>query len=47
MRSDRQAVYRGFDLPMDEAMNLEFRLGMNIISSGETQAGAKRFSQGS
>jgi enoyl-CoA hydratase len=46
LRNDRQAVYRGFDLPMDEAMTLEFRLGMDVISSGETQAGAKRFSQG-
>lgn len=46
MRSDRQAVYRGFDLPMDEAMTLEFRMGMDVIASGESQAGAKRFSEG-
>ena len=45
MRSDRQAVYSGFNLSMDEAMTLEFRLGMDVISSGETQTGAKRFSQ--
>ncbi len=45
MRSDRQAVYCGFNLSMDEAMTLEFRLGMDVISSGETQAGVKRFSQ--
>ncbi|MGZ6249011.1 MAG: crotonase/enoyl-CoA hydratase family protein [Syntrophales bacterium] len=45
MRSDRQAIYGGFNLSMDEAMTLEFRLGMDVISSGESQTGAKRFSQ--
>ncbi|MDQ1330713.1 MAG: enoyl-CoA hydratase [Thermodesulfobacteriota bacterium] len=46
MRSDRQAVYLGFDLPVDEAMELEFRLGMKVLAGGEFQEGAKRFSQG-
>jgi enoyl-CoA hydratase len=46
MRSDRQSVYRGFDLPMDEATDLEFRLGMEVIAAGELQAGVKKFSQG-
>jgi enoyl-CoA hydratase len=46
MRSDRQSVYRGFDLSMDEAMNLEFHLGMEVIAGGELQAGVKKFSQG-
>lgn len=46
MRSDRQAVYRGFDLPMDEAMALEFRLGMDVIKSGEPLSGARRFAGG-
>ena len=46
MRSDRQSVYRGFDLSMDKAMDLEFRLGMEVIAGGELQAGAKKFSQG-
>ncbi len=46
MRSDRQAVYTGFDLPFDEAMALEFRLGLRVIASGETQAGALRFTAG-
>jgi enoyl-CoA hydratase len=46
MRSDRQSVYRGFDLAMDEAMDLEFRLGMEVIAGGELQEGAKKFSQG-
>jgi enoyl-CoA hydratase len=46
MRSDRQSAYRGFDLSMDEAMDLEFRLGMEVIAAGELQAGVKKFSQG-
>jgi enoyl-CoA hydratase len=46
MRSDRQSVYRGFDQSMDEAMDLEFRLGMEVIAGGELQEGAKKFSQG-
>ena len=46
MRNDRRAVYAGFDLPIDEAMELEFRLGMEVIAGGELQEGVKRFSQG-
>jgi enoyl-CoA hydratase len=46
LRSDRQSVYRGFDKPMDEAMDQEFRLGMEVIALGKLQAGAEKFSQG-
>jgi enoyl-CoA hydratase len=46
MRSDRQAVYRGFALPIDEALALEFRLGMDVIRSGEPLSGAQRFAEG-
>ncbi|MFH2130806.1 MAG: crotonase/enoyl-CoA hydratase family protein [bacterium] len=46
MRSDREAVYGGFDLPFDAAMQLEFKNGMAVVKSGETVAGATRFSQG-
>ncbi|MHB8907949.1 MAG: crotonase/enoyl-CoA hydratase family protein [Syntrophales bacterium] len=46
MRSDRQSAYQGFELTMDEAMDLEFRLGMQTIAGGEMQAGVKKFSQG-
>ncbi|WP_018133169.1 crotonase/enoyl-CoA hydratase family protein [Effusibacillus pohliae] len=46
MRSDREAVYRGFDLDFDKAMELEFRLGLNVMNSGETQQGAIRFAAG-
>ncbi len=44
MRSDREAVYRGLDL--DEALKLEFKLGMQVIKSGETAEGARRFNGG-
>jgi len=46
MRSDREALYGGFDLPWEEAMALEFQLGMRVIASGETAAGAQRFRAG-
>lgn len=46
LRSDREAVYQGFDLPFDQAMALEFRLGMKVIESGETEHGASRFAKG-
>ena len=46
MRSDREAVYGGFDLPFDQAMAQEFKKGMQVVESGETVSGATRFSQG-
>ncbi|AFM25675.1 crotonase/enoyl-CoA hydratase family protein [Desulfomonile tiedjei] len=45
LRSDREAAYRGFDLPFDQAMDLEFRLGLQVIESGESEQGAVKFSQ--
>jgi enoyl-CoA hydratase len=44
MRSDREAVYRGLEL--DDALEMEFKLGMRVIASGEAAEGAKRFSGG-
>jgi enoyl-CoA hydratase len=46
LRSDRQAVYQGFDLDLEKAMELEFQLGMRVIQSGETKQGAQRFCEG-
>lgn len=46
MRSDREALYRGFDLPFDQAMELEYQLGMRVLASGETLDGAGRFAEG-
>lgn len=43
--SDREAVYRGFDLPMDQAMETEFGLGLEVVKSGESERGAIRFSR--
>lgn len=46
LRSDREAVYRGFDREFKQALELEFRLGMNVIESGEAVSGALRFIEG-
>lgn len=46
MRSDREAIYKGFDQDFDKAMQLEFLLGMNVVQSGETRDGAVRFTNG-
>lgn len=46
MRSDREAVYKGFDQDFEKGMQLEFLLGMNVVNSGETHEGATRFSKG-
>ncbi len=46
MRSDRLAMYEGFDLPFDDALELEFQAGMKVIASGETFSGAGRFTEG-
>lgn len=46
LRSDREAVYRGFDRDFRDAMQLEFQLGMRILESGEYRQGVQRFSAG-
>ena len=46
MRSDRRSSYEQWDLPMAEAMANETRLGLEVIESGETLAGATRFAEG-
>jgi len=45
--SDREAVYRGFDLDLAAALKLEFELGLRVIANGEAAAGATRFVRGS
>lgn len=45
LRSDREAVYQGLGLPLDQAMALEFRLGLEVVKSGESEQGATRFSR--
>jgi enoyl-CoA hydratase len=46
LRSDRLASYRQWSLPLDEALALETRMGLEVIRSGETLAGAQRFADG-
>lgn len=46
LRSDREAVYKGFDLPFAQALQLEFSLGLETLRSGETEQGAGRFVAG-
>jgi enoyl-CoA hydratase len=44
--SDRRSAYEQFDLPQEEALRHEFRLGLATIQTGETLAGAGRFAGG-
>ena len=46
MRNDRQSLYEQWNLDMDEALMNETNLGLEVIRSGETAAGAKRFASG-
>ena len=45
-RADRRSSYEQWDLTMTEAMANEPRLGLEVIESGETMAGAIRFAEG-
>jgi enoyl-CoA hydratase len=46
MRSDRLSAYEQAGLSISDAIGNEFRRGMDVIRSGETAAGALRFSGG-
>jgi len=46
MRADRRSAYEQAGLPVDAALRNEFRLGIEVVQSGETQAGAARFAGG-
>jgi len=46
MRSDRLSAYEQWSLPFDEAMRNEARRGLEVVRSGETRAGAERFTRG-
>jgi enoyl-CoA hydratase len=46
MRNDRLSSLRQWSLDLDDALRLETRLGMEVIRSGETLEGAKRFASG-
>ena len=46
MRNDRQSLYEQWNLDVDEALINETKLGLDVIRSGETAAGARRFASG-
>jgi enoyl-CoA hydratase len=46
MRSDRMSVHEQWSLPTDAALRNETRRGIAVIASGETAAGAQRFTRG-
>ncbi len=46
LRSDRLSSYEQWSLSTSDAVRNEFRRGQNVIESGETVAGAQRFTSG-
>jgi enoyl-CoA hydratase len=46
MRADRRSSYDQWSLPLDDALARETELGLAVIRSGETIAGAQRFAAG-
>lgn len=46
MRADRMSALLQWSLSLDEALRQETRLGLPVIHSGETRAGAERFRSG-
>jgi enoyl-CoA hydratase len=46
VRADRQSVLNQWSLSFEEAMRAEYRGGLDALSSGEAQEGARRFTEG-
>lgn len=46
LRADRRSLLGQWSLSTDEAMRAEYRGGIEVLASGEAQAGARRFSAG-
>lgn len=46
MRSDRRSAYEQWSMSLPDALLHETRLGLDVIRSGETLAGASRFASG-
>ena len=46
LRSDRISSYRQWNLDFDDALVEETRLGLEVVGSGDTVAGAQRFAAG-
>ena len=47
LRSDRLSLYQQSGMEFPQAMANEFRLGQEVLSSGESAQGAARFAAGS
>lgn len=43
LQSDRMLAYRGINMPLADAMEMEFAKGTDVIRSGETLEGARKF----
>lgn len=46
LRSDRESAYLNGFVPLAQALESEHRYGIQVVESGETLAGAQRFSSG-
>ena len=46
LRSDRRSALEQWNLSLEDALANEMRLGLEVIGSGETLAGARRFAEG-
>ena len=46
LRADRRSALAQWSLTVDDAIRAEYRGGIDVIASGESQAGARRFSGG-
>jgi enoyl-CoA hydratase len=46
LRNDRLSSYRQWNAELEEALRIETRLGLEVIRSGETQDGFRRFAAG-
>ena len=46
LRGDRMSAYRQWSLGLEDALAEETRIGSEVIASGETAEGARRFAQG-
>ncbi|MEM7016366.1 MAG: crotonase/enoyl-CoA hydratase family protein [Pseudomonadota bacterium] len=46
MRNDRMSSYQQWSMDLPEALVQETKLGLEVIHSGETRAGATRFAEG-
>ena len=46
LRADRMSVYEQWSLPWEEARKNELKHGLEVLASGESRAGAQRFTSG-